>query len=131
MLSRIAFVLSILGAVFSVLACQQKKGSQTGGKLEATSLAIQQEIITPRCLQCHSDSTHRAGVVLTDIAQAGTKSPKKVIVPGCPEESLLYQEVKEKAMPPSDSGLPTLTDSEISTVAEWIRSLGPSCKPKN
>jgi cytochrome c553 len=79
-----------------------------------------------RCLKCHAGEKPKGGLDLTTQASlaAGGESGAAV-VPGDPEQSLLYRLVAhqdEPAMPEGDENLP---DESIAHVAAWIKAGAP------
>ncbi|MGK5089730.1 cytochrome c [Bdellovibrionota bacterium FG-2] len=83
-----------------------------GGAAQPTYSWIQQNIILPKCSQCHggsggedSLSTHEA---LADSVRVGN-----------PEKSEFYKEVSSGAMPPLS---PMLSDDEILAIYLWIKN---------
>ncbi|MEX2286438.1 MAG: PSD1 and planctomycete cytochrome C domain-containing protein [Planctomycetaceae bacterium] len=78
-----------------------------------------QPILAARCFQCHGQDTHKAELTLAtpEGIRKGSESGA-VIEPGKPDESLLYEMVHTRAMPPE--GQQPLTTDEIETIREWI-----------
>jgi hypothetical protein len=80
-------------------------------------------ILASHCLSCHGERIQRSGFdarTEESILRGGKRGA--VIVPGKPEESLLYRlitHLEEPAMPLGDP----LSSEEIATIAEWIRRL--------
>jgi hypothetical protein len=74
-------------------------------------------LLARRCLDCHNSSARKGRLDLTTAksARTGGKSGK-VIVPGKPDESLLWQHVEKKRMPPKKP-LPTV---EKDLLKAWI-----------
>src|SRR6266852_762064 len=82
-----------------------------------------QEDIRPlfetKCLRCHSGKSRKKDLDLSapsGILKGSESGP--VIVPGKPEESLLYEKVKTGAMPPTKKN--RLSDVEVETIRRWI-----------
>lgn len=79
-------------------------------------------LLTKRCLECHQ-SVNPSGNLAIDTAmgiQAGGDSGR-AIVPGSPEQSLLFQRVNAGEMPPERNGHSRrLADAEIEILREWI-----------
>ncbi len=76
------------------------------------------EIFRVHCFECHGGSKRQAGVAILDSALL---LKKRKVIPGKPEDSLLYQLVTatdNSVMPPS--GQPRLNQDEIDTVRAWI-----------
>src|SRR5437764_14229028 len=72
-----------------------------------------------KCVRCHGGKACRADLDLTTPAGAlkGGQSGK-VIVPGKPEESLLFNKLQSGKMPPAMKD--PLTDGELDAVRRWI-----------
>ena len=105
---------------------------QLGGEKISFSTQVL-PILSNNCFACHGpDSHNQTSPVRLDteehsranLAKAG-EPPRRGIVPGKPEESLLLQRIVTKdpheIMPPPYAKKPTLTEEQIATVAEWIR----------
>ena len=94
----------------------------TGGAASAEKQADSQfrqqiaPILVGRCLECHGED-RKGGLDLTSKAGllAGGESGE-AIVPGKPDESLLFQYVKSGEMPPKHP----LKRNEIATLRRWI-----------
>ena len=77
-------------------------------------------IMERRCWNCHGEQLQLSGLDLRTRERAltgGTRGP--AIVPGRPDESLLYRLVgglEEPSMPSED----TLTEAEVASVRAWI-----------
>ena len=80
-------------------------------------------ILATHCLSCHGERIQRSGFdarTEASILRGGKRGA--VVVPGKPDESLLYRLVthqEEPAMPLGDR----LSEPEIATIADWIRQL--------
>ena len=101
------------------------------------TLARSVEIRTTYCAGCHTAATASFGAILDDEELMKTVSRtqkndagmfQSLIVPGKPEESRLYQRVRNGEMPPEapdgvkQNPIPTISD--ISTLRSWILCLG-------
>ena len=78
-------------------------------------------IITANCVGCHGPKVRMKELDLSNFAAArhgGESGP--VVVPGKPEESLLYKKVHEGLMPPG--GKSRLSDEDIGVIRSWIES---------
>lgn len=81
--------------------------------LSASYASIQINILTPKCLYCHSGSTAKDGVRLDSYA-----SVKKYISSTAPTQSKLYSITSSGEMPPRpDVGL---TSNELKVLSDWI-----------
>jgi len=76
-------------------------------------------LLAGRCLGCHNASLHKGGLDLTKArsARAGGDSGK-VIVPSRPDQSYLWQRVRDKEMPPKKP----LSPAERTIIKSWIAS---------
>jgi cytochrome c553 len=80
-----------------------------------------QPLLQAKCLRCHGGQSTKAGLDLRTpetIQQGGNSGP--VIVPGRPEESLLYQKVSSGKMPPGKKD--ALRPAEVEALRKWIAS---------
>ncbi len=80
-------------------------------------------ILRNRCLSCHEGDSRKADLELSsrERALAGGESGA-AIVPGKPDESLLYQRIKSGEMPPE--GKDPLSESEQELIHRWIAEMG-------
>ena len=83
-------------------------------------------IFEQNCTACHGAQIQRSGLDLRT-EQAILKGGKRgtSVVPGKPEESLLYKLITHKEEPAMPMG-GKLSDAELALVAEWIKGLTPS-----
>jgi|SRR5579871_1909651 len=87
-----------------------------------------QPILTSNCTACHGDGTRIKEMNLStlDGVLKGSESGP-VVVPGKPDESRLYQVVRDGKMP---MGKPHLKEAELAAIRSWIESLaGNSNQP--
>ena len=83
-------------------------------------------ILASKCIPCHGPKIQKSGYRLDvrSIAMTGGDRGESPIVPRKVEASLLLQYVSspsmDMAMPPADSQLPRLTDSEVRSLQTWI-----------
>ncbi|MFN8739750.1 MAG: c-type cytochrome domain-containing protein [Pirellula sp.] len=80
-----------------------------------------QPILRKHCLSCHNESQARGGLSLSglDKIEAGSTSGD-VVVPGAPEESLLYlvtAHLENPKMPPNKPKIPA---RELAIIEKWI-----------
>jgi serine/threonine protein kinase/mono/diheme cytochrome c family protein len=92
-----------------------------------TKLAIEvKEIFSEKCAECHFFNKAKKGIKILNHDLLVAK--RKVVLPGAPENSLLYQILvttdKKKLMPPPESANP-LTDEEKETIRRWIAEGAP------
>ncbi len=83
-------------------------------------------IFEQNCTMCHGATIQRSALDLRT-EQAILKGGKRgvSVVPGKPEESLLYKLITHKEEPAMPMG-GKLSDAELALVAEWIKGLAPS-----
>ena len=108
------FVL-LVGSV--LLACGSPVAA--GDQVAPTFAADVRPIIQARCAKCHGEKVRKADLDLTTpaaILKGGESGP--AVVPGKPEESLLYEKVHTGAMPPKKEG--QLSAAEVETIRRWI-----------
>src|SRR5215471_9238537 len=77
-------------------------------------------IFTEYCFTCHGQSSPKLGLDLRSAATTLRGSHNgPVIVKGSPEQSLLFQKVSARVMPPAIYGQ-KVPDSHIETLKRWI-----------
>jgi cytochrome c553 len=86
---------------------------------DGPSFAEVQAIFRAKCVRCHGEKVHKADLDLSSPAGLlrGGESGK-VIVPGKPDESPLYEKVHTGAMPPKKED--RLAATEVDLVRRWI-----------
>ncbi|MGA9771984.1 MAG: DUF1553 domain-containing protein [Blastocatellia bacterium] len=81
-------------------------------------------IFEANCISCHGSKMQRSGLdlrSLESVMRGGARG--KIIVPGHPEQSLLYKLITHAEDPKMPMGMEKLSDADINTIAEWIRNL--------
>src|SRR3954471_7102940 len=76
-------------------------------------------ILRTNCTGCHGESVKMKELNLSteqSVLKGSESGP--VVVPGKPEESLLYKKVRDGSMP---MGKPRLSDQQIETILSWIK----------
>ena len=94
------------------------KANPPGGAVRTYETDIR-PLFQAKCVRCHGDKARKADLDLRTLAGAlkGGESGA-AIVPGKPDESLLYEKVHAGAMPP---GKPDrLSEAEVKTIRLWI-----------
>jgi mono/diheme cytochrome c family protein len=83
------------------------------------ALADVRALFQAKCVRCHAEKVRKGGLDLTTPAGLlrGGESGK-VIVPGKPDESLLFEKVHTGAMPPKK--VDRLAAAEVDLVRQWI-----------
>ena len=112
-LSAIATLVLTSGAALPVFA-------QTPAKAVSFEADVQPTLAT-RCTGCHGPDTRIKEMNLSSLegVMKGSESGP-VIVPGKPEESRLYQMVRDGKMPP---GKTHLTEQQLAAIRTWIESM--------
>lgn len=83
-------------------------------------------ILTTYCFTCHGQSSPKLGLDLRTAASALKGSHNgPVIVKGSPDESLLWQKVSSRAMPPAIYGQ-KVPDGDMEVIKKWIAIGAPS-----
>jgi uncharacterized membrane protein len=133
-----ALVLTLVLLTFSVRdARAEEQLSQTGSTVSIQASSAPQVlaghvylIFQARCTECHGADLLRPkgkfGYIL-DLARVAANP--KMIVPGMPAQSELYQTVFHDEMPPPKSKRPSLTPEEKGIVRSWIEAGAPAPLP--
>ena len=80
-------------------------------------------LISARCLECHSATEQKGDL---DLSQRSNVIGDPLIVPGKPNQSLLFEKVLSGEMPPDSQGISTrLGDHEIEWLRRWIGQGAP------
>jgi hypothetical protein len=108
----------------AVVLCLLSNQTSVADELETSNDEIVFEqnaaaIITARCVRCHNPEDRKAGIDLSTPKGilAGGESGR-IIQPGQPEESLLFQMIDAGEMPPEGKDL--LNPSQLETIQTWI-----------
>ena len=86
------------------------------------------EVLRQRCAGCHGPSSPKGALDLTSLAallRGGAAGP--AAVPGRPDDSRLFQMVRDGRMPPRGAGK-RLTEAEIGELRRWIQELRPPAR---
>lgn len=89
-------------------------------------------ILQARCSKCHSEKVQKGGLDLSSregILKGGESG--LVLVAGQPNESVLYEQVREKHMPPKDAGEEPLSEEQLQTIRLWIEAGAPFSKDRS
>ena len=109
-------------------------GLVSGGNTAASQTTVESKpvgfdsdvspIFKSNCSNCHGSTVKLKELDLTTEKSAvkGSESGA-VIVPGKPDESLLYQKVRSGSMP---VGKPHLSEKEVATLQKWIEGMATS-----
>src|SRR5215831_13475012 len=75
-----------------------------------------------RCIKCHGEDKPKAGLNLTSLETLGRGGKRgHVVVPGKPDDSLLWQVISEEKMPPKEP----LPEAERALLKRWITDGSP------
>lgn len=119
----IVFFTSVLALVGPAKGARAQVTSENLKDNSSHSTVTFQKDIGPlflaKCGRCHGEMARKADLVLTTFAgvlKGGETGP--VVVPGKPEESLLYKKVLMGAMPPGKKD--RLGETELTVIRRWI-----------
>ena len=126
-----AFLVLILATVFlypapvgSVTTPTAEAQEKDPASVRARTPDFQKDILPilkTNCLRCHDSEIRAAGLDLSTQEGAFTGSASgKVIVPGKPEESRLYEMISKGLMPADRKT--ELSESEMETIRAWVES---------
>ena len=109
------------------------RGVEAKPDLTATAAVREQDaraVFQARCVRCHGGMEKRGGLDLRTVAsrlKGGKSGP--ALVPGKPEESLLYKRIVSGQMPPDkmakDLAVELPTDAETDKIRAWIAAGAP------
>ena len=107
-------MLALLASVLALAALPQESAARDVA-----------ELLEQRCAVCHSEGSEtpkaeRKWANANDLA--ATAANEDLVVAGDPDESELYVVLDMEEMPPEDSDVAPLTETERALVAEWIRA---------
>ncbi len=91
--------------------------------LKATFESIKQNVLTNKCIYCHSGSGQAKHIPI-DTVDALVNSPREIVIPGNADESGLVLAIErddDKRMPPPNVGK-SLSDDEKQVIREWINN---------
>jgi mono/diheme cytochrome c family protein len=130
-LAGIALLLSLAVLIASAIqagSIASPRAVDAAGNQDADALFTNQvkPIFDARCIRCHNATTARGGLRIDsreDLLTGGKSGP--AIVPGEPENSLLYTAVLQTTdlkMPPRQQ---QLTPEELQAISDWIKAGAP------
>lgn len=97
-------------------------GPGAGKSTEFTFQQIQQELLVPKCAQCHGKGLSLGGVNVENysalVASTGSTSRNPVVIPGKPEQSPLFTSIKTGKMPPGGKNL--ASEPWVRVLEAWI-----------
>ncbi|HAB14026.1 MAG TPA: hypothetical protein DCE47_20280, partial [Planctomycetaceae bacterium] len=117
--TRLAVLAAVVAMPFADGLATEPKAAPAG-KLEIRARAI----FKTRCLECHSGKKPKGlfGLTSRDALIRGGESGR-VITPGKPLESLLFQHVQDGSMPPGDGK--RLPKGDVEDIRKWITAGAP------
>ena len=117
--TRLAVVAAVVAMPFADGLATEPKAAPAG-KLEIRARAI----FKTRCLECHSGKKPKGlfGLTSRDALIRGGESGR-VITPGKPLESLLFQHVQDGSMPPGEGK--RLPKGDVEDIRKWIAAGAP------
>ena len=126
-----------LGVLFCVLGCTRDRAHllmpddiDTHESVDVAKASFEQNvlpILTARCALagCHvADGPHGLDFRTYESFIAGGEHGP-AFIPGNAEESEIVEEIVEGKMPPPASGLPTLSETELQVLIDWIHQQEP------
>lgn len=127
MRSRFGSLLALATFVWACAPTHRLGGESrpVGEKLKATLGDVQTRIINPKCLSCHTTSNpDNRNIGLANIADliegSSSLAPRKIIKPGCPEQSFFFTIMRTGEMPTRG---PRVNSEELAAIEEWILGL--------
>ena len=111
---------SLLLIVLALTGSGASSSADGGNTTDFTTVI--QPLFESKCWSCHGQNSRKGDLDLrtpAEILKGGESGA--VIVPGKPDESLLYKKVFEREMPPKKKNQP-LTDLEVESIRKWIQS---------
>jgi cytochrome c553 len=116
-----------IGALF---ATQSAAPHRAAARQQSSTAEFFQQKVLPifaaNCTMCHGATMQRGRLDLRSeesLRWGGTRGP--AVVPGQPEQSLLYRLMAHKEEPAMPLGGAKLSDSDLAIIAEWINKLSP------
>ncbi len=86
-------------------------------------------VLAAKCSECHGPDLPRpkSGLTLDDPGRLATN--RDLVTPGRPEESALWEVIRDGEMPPSQARAGPLAAAEKEAIRAWIASLAPAAPP--
>ncbi len=78
---------------------------------------VQKRIFDQSSTQCHSATKQKGKVNLSSYDSIMKNSKKVIVIPGSPEESLVYTEIFSESMPPKG---PAVSPEDLAMLKQWI-----------
>ena len=123
---RVAVIMLVMGGLF-VFAGTRFRNSQAAQQDPQPSELFKQKvagIFETNCLMCHGAGVQRSGLDLrTEVAilKGGVRGP--AVIPGKPDQSLLYKLITQQAEPEMPMGMDKLSETDAVVIRQWIEAL--------
>ncbi len=123
---RVAVIMLVMGGLF-VFAGTRFRNSQAAQQDPQPSELFKQKvagIFETNCLMCHGAGVQRSGLDLrTEVAilKGGVRGP--AVIPGKPDQSLLYKLITHQAEPEMPMGMDKLSETDAVVIRQWIEAL--------
>lgn len=117
LLRRITIITSMLLLMVSFQNCSKSKGGDSGG-ISASSNVLADKamaVFNRNCVSCHNATTMSGGLNINDI---NYMLYYRLIVPGEPQLSILYNRIQDGSMPPTGP----LSANDAQAISDWIQS---------
>jgi len=102
-------------------SCKKAEKSSSDAPLVDLKTQIQTGLVNVSCTGCHAEPTARNHQVdLSDVSKGIKPANPAYIIPGCPDQSLFYTEMKVGSMPPRG---PQVDAAWLAKVKDWISGL--------
>jgi len=118
----------LLALIFGTLVVQVGRANEPAGPPKFETHV--RPILKQHCFHCHGEEEHAESgldVRLVRLLTAGGDSGP-AIVAGKPDESLLYQRLRDDEMPPDEAS--QLADDEIRAIRDWIAAGAETVRPE-
>ncbi|MEO2014551.1 MAG: DUF1553 domain-containing protein [Fuerstiella sp.] len=124
------FRLSLIAAVFSALIVGLSTVHAVDGPPAPKFETHVRSIMKTHCWQCHGEEEQPEGKLDLRLVRLMLKGGESgaAVVAGKPDESLLYQRLRDGEMPPESSNL--LSAKELGVVREWIAAGAGTVRPE-
>ncbi|MEO2025903.1 MAG: DUF1553 domain-containing protein [Fuerstiella sp.] len=124
------FRLSLIAAVFSMLIVGLPTVHAVDGKPAPRFETHVRSIMKTHCWQCHGEEKQPEGELDLRLVRLMLKGGESgaAVVAGKPDESLLYQRLRDGEMPPESTHL--LSAKELKVVRDWIAAGAETVRPE-
>lgn len=123
---RLTVIILVIGGVFIFAAVRFRSSQAAQQDTRASDLFRQKVagIFETNCLMCHGARVQRSGLDLRTedaILKGGARGP--AVIPGKPDQSLLYKLITHQAEPEMPMGMDKLSESDAGVIRQWIEAL--------